>query len=101
MSYTFIFCIFEKTLKIKHYEKASFYFDGGASWTFQPTGGVGPANQYLVDIDALDTKTALVIGTSAGWPSEGKILKTTDGGNTWVLKDTTNSYMSKIAYAKE
>jgi len=76
-------------------------FNGGASWAYQPTADVGPGNQYLVGIDALDTKTALVIGTSAGYPPKGKIMKTTDGGNTWVLKDTTNSYMSNIAYAKE
>jgi len=75
--------------------------DGGASWIFQSAQGVGPSNQYLVGIDALDSKTALIVGQSAGYSPRGKIIKTTNGGDTWVLKDTCKTNLYKVAYAKE
>ncbi|MCD4736865.1 MAG: hypothetical protein K8R53_12545, partial [Bacteroidales bacterium] len=71
--------------------------DGGLNWTAQPTAG--PGNMFLVGIDAYDSQLALITGTSAGWPPGGKILQTTDGGNTWVCKHTTNSSLNKVAFA--
>ena len=74
---------------------------GGEVWLSQSTAGIGPSNQYLVGIDALNMHTALVTGQDAsGNPiyKKGKILKTSDGGNTWVLKDIPKSDLYKVAY---
>jgi len=72
--------------------------DGGATWNEQQTGQGG---QYLVGIDAWDSQLALAVGTSDGWPPQGSILKTSNGGTLWETKHTYNSYLSKVTFIKQ
>jgi len=72
--------------------------DGGASWTDQ--GSAGPGNMFLMGIDYVNDQMALVVGQSAGWPLEGKILRTTDGGGQWNLKYDVNTQLYKVSYIK-
>jgi len=57
--------------------------NSGISWEEQPSAGT--SNSFLLGIDALDRNNALVVGSSAGYPQFGKILRTTDGGNNWEV----------------
>ncbi|MCX6234316.1 MAG: YCF48-related protein [Bacteroidetes bacterium] len=73
--------------------------DGGTSWIQQQSAG--PGNMFLVGIDNYDDQLALIVGQSAGWPPEGKIIKTSNGGNLWELKYHCNSPLYKISFIKE
>lgn len=73
-------------------------FDAGITWIQQPSAG--PMNQFLVGIDTYYSQTALIVGESAGYQKSGKILKTTDGGNNWYLRHTTDSKLWKVCFAK-
>lgn len=68
--------------------------DGGTTWTDQPTGQGG---EFLVGIDTWDSQLALTVGALAGWPPEGVILKTTNGGTLWETKHTYNTYLNKVS----
>jgi len=57
--------------------------NSGISWEEQPPAGT--SNSFLLGIDALDRNNALVVGSSAGYPQFGKILRTTDGGKKWEV----------------
>ena len=57
--------------------------DSRISWEEQPPAGT--SNSFLLGIDALDRNNALVVGSSAGYPQFGKILRTTDGGKNWEV----------------
>jgi len=75
-----------------------FTTDGGTHWTEQPTGqGV----YYLVGIDAWDPQLALVVGTPLSMPFVSPIIKTTDGGTTWLRKDTIKSRLWKVTFIKD
>lgn len=65
--------------------------NSGISWSEQESAG--PANFFLLGIDALDKRNALIVGSSAGFPQFGKILRTSDGGTTWeaVYDNSDNS----------
>ena len=71
--------------------------DGGQNWNEQ--NSTGPANMFLVGIDAADDLHAVIVGESAGWPLEGKILLTHDGGNSWTLQKVTDYSIQKVAFA--
>ena len=71
--------------------------DGGANWTKQTSAG--PGNFFLVSIDTYDGQMALIAGISAGMPRDGKIIKTTDGGDTWEMKHLVHSLLWKVAVA--
>lgn len=73
--------------------------DGGQSWTLQWDGGAG--YNWLYDVDALTPQVALAVGNG------GIILRTTDGGTTW-LEVTRHpgvsvlsgvSFVGKVGYA--
>ena len=72
--------------------------NSGSTWTKQQAAG--PGNAFLFGIDALDKDSALVVSQTAGYPPAGKILKTTDGGNNWILKKVTSTNLMKVAYSK-
>ena len=55
--------------------------DSGISWREQESAG--PSNSFLLGIDALDKRNALIVGSSAGFPQFGKILRTSNGGTIW------------------
>ncbi len=59
--------------------------DGGETWTWMTVKGFEKAD--FRDIEAFDTKTAVIMGIA----DPAYILKTTDGGENWkvVFKDTT------------
>ncbi|CCU85161.1 Photosystem II stability/assembly factor-like protein [Mesotoga infera] len=57
--------------------------NSGISWEEQPPAGT--SNSFLLGIDALDRSNALVVGSSAGYPQFGKILRTKDGGKNWEV----------------
>ena len=73
--------------------------DGGANWTAQSSGLVG--GEFLVGIDAWDTQLALAVGTMAGWPENGPILKTSDGGNTWTTTADYKSNLNKVSFIRQ
>jgi photosystem II stability/assembly factor-like uncharacterized protein len=72
-------------------------FDGGNSWNLQACPP--PSNYFMVGIDAWNSQEALAVGLSAS-SNLGKIIRTTDGGATWALKDTINAHLWKVSYAK-
>jgi len=73
--------------------------NAGATWSDQSPGTVG--GMYLVGIDAWDYQLALVVGQTNGYPPEGKILKTLDGGTTWNVIRTYNSDLFKVSFIRE
>ena len=71
--------------------------DGGTTWTSQQTNEGG---SYLFGIDAWDSRLALVVGESNGWPNRGPILKSSNGGANWGLKKVYRSNLSKVSFIK-
>jgi len=78
------------------YDHISITFDKGSTWTEQPSDL--PSNMFLLGISAYDTQLALISAGSAGYPLGGKIMQTTDGGNTWVTKHITDNMIWKVAF---
>ena len=72
--------------------------DGGSAWTPQ---GTDQGGEFLVGIDAWDSQLALAVGTQAGWPEHGPILKTSNGGTNWETKHTYNSNLNKVSFIKQ
>ncbi len=71
----------------------------GASWTDQ--GSAGQGNMFLMGIDYANEHIAIVAGASAGWPPAGKILQTTNGGNTWMVKYQSDAPIFSVAVNKK
>ncbi|MFH1160762.1 MAG: photosystem II stability/assembly factor-like protein, partial [bacterium] len=72
--------------------------NNGSSWTKQNSDG--PGNMFLVGIDAFSDQMALITGQSAGYPTAGKILKTTNGGDLWKMTYSCKSDLYKVRFAK-
>jgi photosystem II stability/assembly factor-like uncharacterized protein len=72
--------------------------DGGSTWVPQETGQGG---EFLVGIDAWDSQFALAVGSLAGWPEKGSILKTSNGGTIWKKIHTYNTYLNKVSLIKQ
>jgi photosystem II stability/assembly factor-like uncharacterized protein len=72
--------------------------DGGSTWVPQETGQGG---EFLVGIDAWDSQFALAVGSLAGWPEKGSILKTSNGGTIWKKIHTYNTYLNKVSFIKQ
>lgn len=70
--------------------------DQGSTWISQKSAGRG--NMFLIGIDAYDINNALIVGRTAGWPLEGKIIHTSDGGTTWNAVKETDYLMQKISF---
>lgn len=79
------------------FDKINITYDSGLTWTAQESDL--PSNMFLLGIAAYDNQLALITGGSDGWPRPGKIMKTTDGGNTWVTKQITDNWLLKVAFA--
>jgi len=82
----------------------AFDFDGifltensGSGWIKQPS--TGPAGMFLVGIDVFDRQNAIITGMSSV-SINGKILYTTDGGNTWELSLTSRAWLNKVSFIK-
>lgn len=72
--------------------------DGGSTWTIQQTGQGG---YFLVGIDAWDSQLALAVGTSESLPKNVPILKTSNGGTNWEVKQTFNADLNKVTFIKD
>lgn len=73
--------------------------DGGVKWSQQPTSGIG--QYFMMGIDAWDSKLAIAVGAQAQQYSTCPIIKTDNGGLTWVQKYTTaNSSLFKVTFIK-
>jgi photosystem II stability/assembly factor-like uncharacterized protein len=76
--------------------------DSGISWKEQESAGT--SNSFLMGIDALDKHHALIVGRSAGYPLYGKILRTSNGGNTWEAvyenADDSETPLAKVSIAQ-
>jgi len=70
--------------------------DGGKHWSKQQSAGA--SDMFLVGIDAVDEKHALIVGHSNYYPPTGKIILTLDGGKHWAQKYLTDTYMSKVSF---
>lgn len=73
--------------------------DGGSSWTTQEP--IVQDGEFLVGIDAWDSHLALAVGTLAGWPEKGSVLRTSNSGTTWETIHTYNSYLKKVSFIKQ
>lgn len=74
--------------------------DGGGMWELQASGAY---NQRYRAVCFIDEQTGWVAGMISDWPIEGGILKTENGGQNWVLKETMPGifYMSGIDFQDE
>ena len=72
--------------------------DGGTSWIPQETGQGG---SFLVGFDAWSSQLALAVGSLAGWPPHGPILKTLNGGATWEVKQSYHANLNKVTFIKQ
>ncbi|MBN2570953.1 MAG: hypothetical protein JXA68_02385, partial [Ignavibacteriales bacterium] len=79
------------------YDGITFTTDAGASWTKQTAPP--PACMWLFGIDYYDRNNAIIVGRSS-MSFFGKIIITSDGGNTWDLKYTIKSRLSKVSFVK-
>jgi photosystem II stability/assembly factor-like uncharacterized protein len=70
--------------------------DSGTHWVKQKYDAKD--NMYLVGIDAVNTRHAIITGVNAGWPQSGKIILTKDEGKTWTLQKKTHSPISKVSF---
>ncbi len=71
--------------------------DAGGSWKEQNSSG--ESNMFLVGIDAVDKDQAVIVGQSARYPREGKILLTRDGGAHWSQQLHTDVAIQKVSFA--
>ncbi len=71
--------------------------NSGDSWTKQQSEG--PGGMWLLGIDYFDNDIGVIVGESS-MSLNGKILNTIDGGNTWILSDTTDVHMIKVSFIK-
>ena len=58
--------------------------DGGATWETQWGGGA--ADLRLSDVDMLDEQTGWAVGDATA-AQHALVLRTTDGGDTWIAQD--------------
>jgi len=71
--------------------------NGGTSWTKQTS--VGPGGMWLFGIDYYDRNLAIIVAPSSS-SLTGKIIKTSNGGNTWELKYHSRSWLNKVSFIK-
>jgi photosystem II stability/assembly factor-like uncharacterized protein len=71
--------------------------DGGTTWIPQ---GANEGGSFLFGIDAWDSRLALVVGESNGWPSRGPILKSSNAGANWGLVKVYRSNLAKVTFIK-
>ncbi|MBE0651520.1 MAG: photosystem II stability/assembly factor-like protein [Bacteroidales bacterium] len=72
--------------------------NAGSNWVSQSPDLGG--NMFLLGIDYYDRDLCVIVGSSAGYPFHGEILRTTDGGQTWKLVKQTNIGMWKVSFIK-
>ena len=72
--------------------------NGSSSWTNQ---GPAPGAQgmWLLGIDYYDKNNCVIVG-SASMSNTGKIIQTSNGGQLWILKESTDAWMQKVSFIK-
>lgn len=71
--------------------------NSGSLWEQQQSDG--PGGMWLFGIDYFDRKTCVITGCSSS-SNEGKILQTTDGGQTWQMKYYADAWIMKVSVVK-
>jgi photosystem II stability/assembly factor-like uncharacterized protein len=71
--------------------------NGGNTWSDQSSGQGGA---FLLGIDAWDNQLALAVGELAGWPENGPIVKTSNGGILWEKKASYHTFLTKVTFIK-
>ncbi|MEI7896807.1 MAG: YCF48-related protein [bacterium] len=71
--------------------------DSGTSWAKQSSAG--PGGMWLYGIDYYDRNLAVIVAPSSSTPN-GKIIKTSNGGNLWELKYSSRSGLFKVSFIK-
>ena len=71
--------------------------DNGTSWTTQSSAG--PGAMYLFGIDYYDRNQAIIVAKSS-LSLTGKIMITSNGGNTWEFKYQSRSRLCKVSFIK-
>ncbi len=69
----------------------------GETWHKQTAAG--PQGMWLLGIDYYNNNIGVIVGESS-MSQKGKILNTIDGGETWILSDTTDVHMVKVSFIK-
>lgn len=70
--------------------------NGGVTWATSTVTGVDNASEYVTSLAAVSNTTAWV--TVVGDRSNGRVMKTTDGGQTWVRQTTTTQFGAETSY---
>ena len=68
--------------------------NSGTSWTKQPS--VPPAGMWLFGIDYYNRKEAIIVAQSS-MSLTGKIMITSDGGETWKMTYHSRTWMNKVS----
>ena len=73
--------------------------NGGENWTKQESHA---RDQWLVGVSAINANTAWIVGTPAVPPlTRGKIIHTTDGGDTWETQTPpVNTSFCKVSFVQ-
>jgi photosystem II stability/assembly factor-like uncharacterized protein len=79
------------------YERIYKTIDGGITWNIKHDGNSPQSSIYDI-LFPFDTQTGYAL-SSTGGQSNSKILKTTDGGNSWAITDAgTTSVLYNISF---
>lgn len=70
--------------------------NGGTTWTTAPIAGLTP-NDLVTSIHARSATTAWVT-VAADFTGPGRILRTTDGGATWVTQTTASQFAGSNSF---
>lgn len=73
--------------------------DGGTNWTSQGPAP-NPGNMWLLGIDYYSEYEAVIVGSSES-SNKGKIIRTADGGQLWILAHETEAWMQKVSFIKK
>ena len=82
------------------YDNIGFTNEAGSSNWKNQGPPQGPGGSFLVGIDSYNTKLCVIVGETAGYPQTGSIFQTSDGGQSWKLKVSTNGPMNKVSFIK-
>jgi photosystem II stability/assembly factor-like uncharacterized protein len=70
--------------------------NGGVSWSTSTVTGVDNTSEFVSSLAAISNTTAWV--TVVGNRADGRVMKTTDGGQTWVRQTTAAQFGSTTSY---
>lgn len=70
--------------------------NGGVAWATSTVTGVNNALEFVSSLAAISNTTAWV--TVVGDRANGRVMKTTDGGQTWVRQTTATQFGAESSY---